>query len=68
MQPLADALQAWLIAQRQQVPESSATARAIDCSLECWVALTRRVDDGRPPADNNWIKNQIRSVAAGRSN
>ena len=28
--PLADALHAWMIAQRQQLPEGSATARAID--------------------------------------
>ena len=66
--PLADALHAWMIAQRQQLPEGSATARAIDYSLKRWVALTRYIDDGRLPADNNWIENQIRPVAVGRSN
>ena len=66
--PLANALHAWMIAQRQQLPEGSATARAIDYSLKRWVALTRYIDDGRLPADNNWIENQIRPVAVGRSN
>ena len=66
--PLADALHAWMIAQRQQLPEGSATARAIDYSVKRWVALTRYIDDGRLPADNNWIENQIRPVAVGRSN
>ena len=66
--PLADALHAWMIAQRQQLPEGSATARAIDYSVKRWVALTRHIDDGRLPADNNWIENQIRPVAVGRSN
>ena len=26
------------------------------------------MDDGRLPADNNWIENQIRPIAIGRSN
>jgi hypothetical protein len=32
------------------------------------VALTRFVDDGQLPIDNNWIENQIRPIALGRSN
>ena len=66
--PLADASHAWMTAQRQQLPEGSATARAIDYILKRWVALTRCIDDSRLPADNNWIENQIRPVAVGRSN
>ena len=57
-----------MIAQRRQLPEGSATARAIAYSLKRWVVLTRYIDDGRLPADNNWIENQIRPVAVGRSN
>ena len=33
-----------------------------------WVALTRFVEDGRLPIDNNWIENQIRPIAIGRNN
>jgi transposase len=66
--PVADALHQWLVQQRQQVPDGSATARAIDYSLKRWVALTRFIDDGELPIDNNWVENQIRPIALGRSN
>jgi transposase len=65
---VADALHQWLIGQRSKVPEGSATARAIDYSLKRWVALTRFIDDGDLPIDNNWVENQIRPIALGRSN
>jgi transposase len=66
--PIADALRAWLTAQRQKVPPGSATTRAIDYTLGRWAALTRYIDDGDLPADNNWVENQIRPIAIGRSN
>jgi hypothetical protein len=66
--PIADNLQAWLIAQRQKVPDGSATAKAIDYSLNRWAALMRYLGDGRLPADNNWIENRIRPIALGRAN
>jgi len=66
--PAADALHAWLTAQRQKVPPGSATAKAIDYSLTRWTALTRYLDDGELPADNNWVENQIRPIAIGRNN
>ena len=31
-------------------------------------AGTRYIDDGQLPIDNNWIENQIRPIAIGRSN
>ncbi len=66
--PVADALHLWLTEQRKKVPEGSATAKAIDYSLGRWPALTRYIDDGELPADNNWVENQIRPIALGRSN
>ena len=66
--PVADALSKWLKLQRQRVPDGSATAKAIDYNLGRWVALTRYLDDGDLPADNNWVENQIRPIAIGRSN
>jgi hypothetical protein len=66
--PAADALHAWLTAQRQKVPPGSATAKAMDYSLTRWAALTRYLDDGDLPADNNWVENQIRPIAIGRNN
>ena len=64
--PLADALNQWLKQQRQRVPDGSATARAIDYSLKRWAALTRYLDDGDLPIDNNWVENRIRPIALGR--
>lgn len=66
--PILDAFHQWLIAQRQKVPNGSAIARAIDYSLKRWQALTRYCDDGAVPIDNNWVENQIRPWALGRSN
>jgi transposase len=66
--PVADAMHLWLAEQRKKVPEGSATAKAIDYSLGRWPALTRYIDDGNLPADNNWVENQIRPIALGRSN
>jgi transposase len=65
---VAAALHKWLLAQRQLVPDGSATARAIDYSLKRWKALTRYIDDGDVPISNNWAENQIRPIALGRSN
>ena len=66
--PLLDALHQWMLLQRQKVPEGSAIAKALDYSLRRWDALTRFIDDGQLPVDNNWIENQIRPIAIGRGN
>jgi transposase len=66
--PLADALHQWMLLQRQRITDGSGTAKALDYSLKRWVALTRFVDDGQLPIDNNWIENQIRPIAIGRGN
>jgi transposase len=66
--PVADALHHWMRQQRQRVPDGSATARAIDYTLKRWQALTRFLDDGDLPIDNNWVENQIRPIALGRQN
>jgi hypothetical protein len=67
-QPLVQSLYEWLLQSRQKVPEGSATAKAIDYSLRRWRALTRFLEDGQVPVDNNWIENQIRPIAIGRNN
>ena len=66
--PVLDALHQWMTLQRQKLPDSSATARALDYSLGRWTALTRFAGDGQLPVDNNWIENQIRPIAIGRNN
>jgi transposase len=66
--PILDKLRHWLIGQREQVTNGTTSAKAIDYSLKRWQALTRYVDDGQVPIDNNWVENQIRPWALGRSN
>ncbi|WPN25370.1 IS66 family transposase [Pseudomonas marginalis] len=66
--PIIKTLHDWMLAQRDLVPNGSATAKALDYSLKRWVALTRYLDDGAVPIDNNQVENQIRPWALGRSN
>ena len=66
--PVADALHKWMIGQRERVPEGSTIMKALDYSLKRWAALTRYLEDGNVPIDNNWVENQIRPWAIGRSN
>ena len=61
-------LHQWLTTQRQREPDGSATAKAMEYSLGRWRALTRYIDNGALPADNNWVENQVRPIALGRSN
>ena len=66
--PLAEELHAWLLAQRQALAKADVTAKAIDYSLSNWRALTRYLDDGNVPIDNNAVENSIRPLAVGRKN
>lgn len=52
----------------EKIPHGSATAKVVDYSLNRWVALTRFLDDGDLPIDNNWVENHIRPIALGRQN
>ncbi len=48
------------------VPDGSATAKALDYSLNHWQALTRNLLHGDVSVDNNSVKNLIRPWAMGR--
>ena len=66
--PIADALHAWLTEQRQKLVKSDVTAKAIGYSLSNWRALTRYLDDGNVPIDNNAAENAVRPLCVGRKN
>jgi len=66
--PIAKTLHEWLTAQRAKVPHGTATAKALDYSLNRWAALTRYLNDARLPVDNNHDEQQIRPWATGRKN
>lgn len=65
---IVDQLHQWMLAQRQRARDGSALAKAFDYSLKRWAALTRYLQDGAAPIDNNWVENQIRPWALGRKN
>jgi transposase len=64
--PLWKELHVWLQLERGRVPDGSSIAAAIDYSLNSWTALTRHLDDGAVPIDNNFIERQIKPWAMGR--
>ncbi len=66
--PIARVLHDWLLAQRGKITDGTATAKAIDYSLNRWAALTRYLDDPALPIDNNHDEQQIRPWATGRKN
>ena len=54
--PILETLHTWMLAQRNLVPEGSAIAKVLDYSLKRWAALTRYLEDGAVPIDNNWVE------------
>jgi transposase len=66
--PIVDKLREWLLLHRQRATDGTAIAKAIDYSLGRWPALTRFLEDGALPIDNNWVENRIRPIALGRAN
>jgi len=66
--PIVQALHTWLTEQRQKLANADVTAKAIDYSLSNWRALTRYLDDGNVPIDNNAAENAVRPLCVGRKN
>jgi len=65
-QPLWAKLKTWLELERRLVADGGPTAGAIDYTLNHWPALTRHLDDGAVPIDNNHLERQIKPWAMGR--
>ena len=66
--PVVAAIRAWLTELRPHVADGSGLAKAIHYTLRRWSALTRYLDDGRYPIDNNQAENAIRPIVLGRKN
>ena len=66
--PLLETYGAWLRAKLQTLSTKSDTAKAINYSLNQWVALTLYCDDGTVEIDNNIAENALRCVSLGRKN
>ena len=66
--PIAKALYHWLQEKRLGTTKNASITKAIEYCLKRWQALTRYLDDGNLPIDNNWAENQMRPWALGRKN
>jgi transposase len=64
--PLWKELHVWLKLERGRVPDGGSIAGAIDYSLNSWTSLTRHLEDGAVPIDNNFLERQIKPWAMGR--
>ncbi len=67
-QPLIKDLRRWLDQSLEQVPPKSAIGKAVHYLNSQWPRLTRFLEDGRIPLDNNPAENAIRPFVVGRKN
>jgi transposase len=58
--PLWDELHLWLRVERSRLADGGRIALAINYSLNYWQALTRHLEDGAVPIDNNLSERQIK--------
>ncbi|GHC28324.1 hypothetical protein GCM10008094_20180 [Aidingimonas halophila] len=66
--PLIDQLRIWLDKSLNQVLPKSALGKALHYLDGQWERLTRFLDDGLIPLDNNPAENAIRPFVVGRKN
>lgn len=64
--PLWDKVRQWLELERRLIVDGGTAAAVIDYTLNHWKALTRHLDDGAVPIDNNHLERQIKPWAMGR--
>ena len=67
-QPIIDRLKDWLDSQLHRVPPKTALGKALHYLSQQWPRLTRFLDDGQIPLDNNPAENAIRPFVIGRKN
>ena len=66
--PVANELQAYLLKIQQELLPKSDAGQAVAYILKNWIALTRYLDDGDLPIDNNRTERSLRGIAVGRNN
>ncbi|OTP68786.1 IS66 family transposase [Caballeronia sordidicola] len=65
--PLLESLRKWLDEQAPQILPKSLLGKAISYTRNQWTYLSRYVNDGRAPIDNNVVERDIRPFCTGRS-
>ncbi len=66
--PVLEQFHAWLLKSQQQVPPKTALGKAVNYTLAYWPELSRYIENGRWPIDNNPAENAIRPFVIGRKN
>ena len=66
--PVLKQFHTWLLKSQQQVPPKTALGKAVNYTLEYWPELSRYIDNGSWPIDNNPAENAIRPFVIGRKN
>lgn len=66
--PVLQRFRTWLEKTRQQVPPKTGLGKAVNYTLEYWPELSRYVENGAWPIDNNVAENSIRPFVIGRKN
>ena len=66
--PVVEQLHVWVRDVQPKVPPKSALGNAITYLANQWRNLTRYLDNGYYPIDNNTVENAIRPFAVGRKN
>lgn len=66
--PILERYQRWITRTVASEPPASLLAKACAYSVNHWPALTRFLQDGILPLDNNLCEQQIRTLAVGRRN
>lgn len=66
--PLLDAFRDWMAAHLPGLLPKSPLAQAMGYASNHWRALTRFLEDGRLPLDNNAAERALRPIAVGRKN
>ena len=64
--PLVEALQAWMLEQRDRVSAKSHIGKALNYMLKRWDSFARFLDDGRICLSNNAAERAMRAIAIGR--
>lgn len=68
IKPLLDDFHAWMAAHLPGLLPQSPLAKAMGYASNHWGALTRFLEDGRLPLDNNAAERALRPIALGRKN
>ena len=66
--PILTEIKAWLDENQKKYPPKTKTGQACQYTLDRWHRLTRFMDLGDAPIDNNLVENDIRPFVVGRKN